>query len=117
MSICSSLDAFPLVRLVSAVEPQPGNSLSARFCEAQVLQTSSKILLSPGADATEEGKLYALCGLRVTDRAAFERYATELVGTDAKVTTQFGCLRVSGQMADMVKRIASGVYDSDFTKN
>jgi hypothetical protein len=75
-----------------------------------------KLILSPGAQATEEGKLYALCGLRATDRAAFDHYAAVSVSTNAGVTTQSGCIVGHERAADVVKRIADGVYDSDFAE-
>jgi len=75
-----------------------------------------RAVLSPGAQATEEGKLYALCGIRATDRSAFERYAVELVSTNAEVTTMRGCCVGSEKAADVVKQISDGVYDWHFTR-
>lgn len=70
-----------------------------------------KMVLSPGARATEEGKLYALCGIRATDRPAFEHYASMLADTNAEVTTQSGCIVGSAPASRVVKQIADGVYD------
>ena len=75
-----------------------------------------RLIFSPGAQATEEGKLYALCGIRATDRAEFDQYAAMLMGTNAEVTTQSGCSVGHERAANVVKRIADGVYDSDFSK-
>jgi len=75
-----------------------------------------KLVLSPGAQATEEGKLYALCGIRATDRAAFDRYAAFVVSTNAEVTTQSGCIVSHERVADVVKQIADGAYDSYCSK-
>jgi hypothetical protein len=75
-----------------------------------------KIILSPGAQATEEGKLYALCGIRATDRSAFDRYATILVSTNAEVIIQSGCIVAHAKAAEVVKRIGDGAYDSHFSK-
>jgi hypothetical protein len=74
------------------------------------------LILSPGAQATEEGKLYALCGVRATDRASFDRYAAIVAGTNAEVTTMSGCIVGHERAADVVKRIAAGDYDQYFTK-
>ena len=63
---------------------------------------------------TEEGKLYALCGIRVTDRSAFDSYASILVSTNAEVTTQFGCAVLHEPAPEVVKRIHDGTYDSHF---
>jgi len=60
---------------------------------------------------TEEGKLYALCGIRATDRPAFDRYAKLLVSTNAEVTTMRGCIIGHEKAADVVKRISEGSYD------
>ena len=67
------------------------------------------------SQGTEEGKLYALCGIRARDRAAFGRYAAMMVSTNAEVTTHSGCTVRHERAADVVKRIADGAYDSHFT--
>jgi hypothetical protein len=58
------------------------------------------LVLSPGAQATEEGKLYALCGIRATDRASFGRYAAIVTSTNAEVITQSGCIVGRERAAD-----------------
>jgi hypothetical protein len=78
--------------------------------------TLFKTILSPGAQATEEGKLYALCGIRATDRSDFDSYADILVGTNAEVTVQSGCTVYEESATEVVKRIRDGDYDSQFTK-
>jgi hypothetical protein len=70
-----------------------------------------KLILSPGAQATEEGKLYALCGIRAKDLNAFETFASPVVSTNAEVTTQSGCTVWHQKAADVVKRIREGFYD------
>jgi hypothetical protein len=75
-----------------------------------------KLLLSPGAQATEEGKLYALCGLRATDRAMFHEQAAIIVTNNPQVTTQSGCIAGLEGAAEVVKRISNGVYDAYFKK-
>jgi hypothetical protein len=74
-----------------------------------------KLVFSQGPnEGTAEGKLYALCGIRATDRAAFESYAKLIASTDADVTTMRGCIIGHEKAADVVKRITDGVYDSNF---
>ena len=75
-----------------------------------------KVIFLPGVDATEEGKLYALCGIRATDRVDFDRYATALVSTNPEVTTVAGCSIFQEKAGDVVKRIGSGTYDVYFSK-
>lgn len=98
-----------------------GNTSTGEFAFRAVLRSRNatklfKEVFYPGVRATEEGKLYALCGIRATDRAAFDQYAAMVVSTNAEVTTQTGCIVFDERAVDVVKRIADGVYDSDFTK-
>ena len=94
-----------------------GDISTGEFAFRAVLRSRSapelfKLVFSPGAQATEEGKLYALCGIRATERAAFDQYAAALVSTNAEVTIQAGCSVGHRKAADVVKRIADGVYDA-----
>ncbi len=75
-----------------------------------------KLVLSPGAQATEEGKLYALCGLRATDRAVFGEQAAIIVTNNPQVTTESGCIVSRERAADVVRRISDGDFDAFFTK-
>ena len=72
-----------------------------------------RLVLSRG---TEEGKLYGLCGIRATDRTSFASYAVMLARTNAEVRTLSGCIGGHERAADVVNRIAAGVYDQYFTK-
>jgi hypothetical protein len=69
-----------------------------------------KAILSPGAQATIEGKLYALCGIRATDRAEFDKYASIVVENDTEATTMRGCCVGKEKVADLVKQIRDGYY-------
>ena len=98
-----------------------GNTSTGEFAFRAVLRSRSapevfRLVFSPGAQATEEGKLYALCGIRATDRSDFDSYAAILVGTNAEVTVQSGCIVYEERAAEVVKRIRDGAYDSHFTK-
>lgn len=74
-----------------------------------------KAILSPQVETTDEGKLYALCGLRARDRAAFDAYSTTLTGSNAEVTTIRGCLTCKQKVAEVVKQIGDGYYDSELS--
>ena len=98
-----------------------GRTSTGEFAFRAVLRSRSApeifgLVLSPGAQATEEGRLYALCGIRATDRSAFDTYANIMLSTNAEVATQSGCIAGHQRAADVVKRIADGAYDSHFSK-
>lgn len=64
------------------------------------------------SDASPAGQLYALLGLRVRDRAAYERALGKLRMTNAKVQTARGCILSEESFGDLVKEIERGQYDS-----
>jgi hypothetical protein len=64
------------------------------------------------SDASPAGQLYALLGLRVRDRAAYERALGKLRMTNAKVQTARGCILSEESFGDLVKEIERGVYDN-----
>ena len=63
-------------------------------------------------NASPAGKLYAILGLRVRDRAAYERALEKFRATDAKVETARGCMLGHESFGDLVKEIERGEYDS-----
>ena len=63
-------------------------------------------------DASPAGQLYALLGLRIRDRAAYERALTQLRTKDAKVQTARGCMLDQESFRDLVKEIEAGQYDN-----
>jgi len=67
-----------------------------------------RAVLSEGTDAA---KLYALCGIRVLDRSAFETEAAALRRANPAVTTMSGCMIGHEKAGDVVQEIATGVYD------
>jgi hypothetical protein len=98
-----------------------GHTSTGEYAFRAVMQGRSaaeifKVILSPGTVVTEEGKLYALCGIRATDRVSFDKYATILVSTNIVVATQSGCVILHEKAEDVVKRIGDGAYDSHFSK-
>ncbi|MFL6518701.1 MAG: hypothetical protein ACJ8NS_00615 [Chthoniobacterales bacterium] len=64
----------------------------------------------PGASPA--GKLYALLGLRIRDRAAYQRTLEKFRSTDAKVETARGCILTQESFRDLVKEIERGQYDT-----
>jgi len=62
--------------------------------------------------ASPAGKLYALLGLRIRDRAAYERALEKYRSTDATVETARGCILSREPFRDLVKEIERGQYDS-----
>ena len=63
-------------------------------------------------NASPAGKLYAILGLRVRDRAAYERALEKFRATDAKVETARGCMLSHESFGDLVKEIERGQYDT-----
>jgi hypothetical protein len=64
------------------------------------------------SDASPAGQLYALLGLRVRDRAAYERALGKLRTTNAKVHTARGCMLSEESFGDLMKEIERGLYDN-----
>jgi hypothetical protein len=64
------------------------------------------------SDASPAGQLYALLGLRIRDRAAYERALEKLRTTDVKVQTAHGCILQQESFRDLVKEIERGQYDN-----
>ena len=63
-------------------------------------------------NASPAGKLYALLGLRIRDRAAYECALEKCRTTEAKVETARGCMLSEESFRDLVKEIERGQYDS-----
>jgi hypothetical protein len=63
-------------------------------------------------NATPAGRLYALLGLRLKDRALYDRATRELRAVDAKVETARGCIISQELFGDLLKEIERGQYDT-----
>jgi hypothetical protein len=63
-------------------------------------------------NASPAGKLYALLGLKIRDRAAYERALEKCRTLDAKVETARGCMLSQESFRDLVKEIERGQYDT-----
>lgn len=63
-------------------------------------------------DASPVGQLYALLGLRLRDRMAYQRALEKSRTNDAKVQTMRGCILQRESYRELVKQIERGDYDS-----
>jgi hypothetical protein len=63
-------------------------------------------------NASPAGILYALLGLRIRDRAAYERALEKYRSTEAIVGTARGCMLSREPFRDLVKEIERGEYDT-----
>ena len=63
-------------------------------------------------NASPAGQLYALLGLRLRDRAAYQRALEKYRANDASVQTMRGCLLQQESFRELVKQIERGDYDS-----
>lgn len=63
-------------------------------------------------NASPAGRLYGLLGLRVRDRARYQRALAKYGMNDAKVQTARGCMLGEKPYRDLVKEIEKGDYDS-----
>jgi len=76
--------------------------------ESDVAARLEKLL----SDASPAGQLYALLGLRLRDRTAYERALQKMRTTDAKVQTARGCILQQESFGDLLKEIERGQYDN-----
>ena len=63
-------------------------------------------------DASPAGRLYALVGLRLRDRAAYQRALERYRANDTKVQTMRGCILQRESFRDLAEEIDRGGYDS-----
>ena len=61
-------------------------------------------------NSSPAGQLYALLGLRLRDRPAFQRALEKCRTNDAKVQTMRGCILQQESFRDLVKQIEHGDY-------
>lgn len=64
------------------------------------------------SSAAPAGKLYALLGLRIRDRRAYERAIEKCRNVDATVQTARGCILARESFRDLLKEIERGQYDT-----
>ena len=63
-------------------------------------------------NSTPAGQLYDLLGLRLRDRAAYQRALEKYRANSAKVQTMRGCILQQESFGDLIKQIEHGDYDS-----
>ena len=63
-------------------------------------------------NASAAGQLYALLGLRLRDRAAYQRALEKYRANDANVQTMRGCIMQRESFRKLVEQIERGDYDS-----
>ena len=63
-------------------------------------------------NAAPAGQLYALLGLRLRDRSAYQRGLEKYRANDAKVPTMRGCILQRESFRKLVEEIERGEYDS-----
>jgi hypothetical protein len=95
-----------------------GVTSSGEFAFRAVLKSphAAELFRDACIRATDEGKLYALCGLRKTDPEAYDHYVAEFHMETESVQTQSGCVIQNESMSTAVQNILDGTYDSYFTK-
>ncbi len=64
------------------------------------------------ANASAAGQLYALLGLRLRDRSAYQRVVEKYRANDAKVQTMRGCIMQRESFRKLVEQIDQGEYDA-----
>lgn len=63
-------------------------------------------------NSSPAGQLYALLGLRLRDRAAYQRALEKYRASNAKIQTMRGCILQQESFRDLIKQIEHGDYDS-----
>lgn len=63
-------------------------------------------------NASPAGQLYALLGLRLRDRAAYQRALEKYRANNAKVQTMRGCILQQESFGKLITQIEHGDYDS-----
>jgi hypothetical protein len=63
-------------------------------------------------NSSPAGRLYALLGLRLRDRAAYQRALEKYRANNATVQTMRGCILQQEPFGELIKQIEHGDYDS-----
>lgn len=66
--------------------------------------------------ASPAGQLYALLGLRLRDRPAFEQAVSEFRKRSDEVSTAHGCMLMKEKMDAIIKQIEHGDYDAALSR-
>ena len=100
------------------VGPEMLVSTDVRALNVILDQADAKdLLLILQRTASPEGQLYAMCGLYVIDRAAFEALLPQYQNRHGAVQTLEGCIVGDAQIARVFNEcVASGAYPVSFRK-
>jgi hypothetical protein len=87
--------------------------LRAVLKEADAVQQLQSLL----KNASPAGQLYALLGLRLRDRPAYDQAVPEFRKRSDVISTMHGCILMKEKMDAIVKQIEHGDYDSSLTRD
>lgn len=87
--------------------------LRAVLKEADAAQQLQSLL----KNASPAGQLYALLGLRLRDRPAYDQAVTEFRKRSDEVSTLHGCIMMKEKMDGIVKQIEHGDYDTSLNRD
>jgi hypothetical protein len=68
-------------------------------------------------NASPAGQLYALLGLRLRDRPAYDQAVPEFRKRSDEVSTLRGCIMMKEKMESIVKQIEHGDYDTSLNRD
>jgi hypothetical protein len=87
--------------------------LRAVLKEADAVQQLQSLL----KNASPAGQLYALLGLRLRDRPAYEQAVPAFRKRSEAVSTMHGCIIMKEKMDSIVHQIEHGDYDTSLTRD
>lgn len=68
-------------------------------------------------NASPAGQLYALLGLRLRDRPAYDQAVPEFRKRSDEISTMHGCILMKEKMDAIVKQIEHGDYDASLSRD
>jgi hypothetical protein len=87
--------------------------LRAVLKEADAVQQLQSLL----KNASPAGQLYALLGLRLRDRLAYEQAVPAFRKRFEVISTMHGCIMMKEKMDSIVHQIEHGDYDTSLTRD
>ena len=122
---CAILQADDAVASLGQVKMFAFGGIGVAGTPSQGQQLFNRVLDSPDAlnhfrgimkNGTPAGKLYALCGLKALDKAAYGTALATLKTDKTAVETAAGCMISHQPVASIVKNIEDGHFDHYFSK-
>jgi hypothetical protein len=86
------------------------------LCKLMKRENASDVLEELYIKGRTAGKLYALVGLHIADKAKFNKLAPELREDSSMVDTQGGCIVYIDKVQDIVEAIDGGLYDEEILR-